>query len=228
MAESSSHNPSSPEITPKEEPVTLDKPKSSNPSLHANQVEFSFKEIALTTNNEVALQYPSHPNSEYFKVVSDFIFKCCLKEAFIRTPTQYKEYLCGIRGDIGITTFKNALRSHYLPHSSMYVSPPSITEVRPWFVTIGYNREIWAKGTIKNSFLPPRLAKDKSPSHPSPSTPEVGEMHKEAQQAAGGLTSLGATSEEGAHPQLSSGSDVSANSTPEADLGIFASNESIP
>ncbi|GJY36884.1 hypothetical protein Tco_0422262 [Tanacetum coccineum] len=30
-------------------------------------------------------------------------------------------------------------------------------------------------------------------------------MHKEAQQAAGGPTSLGATSEEGAHPQLSSG-----------------------
>ncbi|GJS01109.1 hypothetical protein Tco_0317617 [Tanacetum coccineum] len=32
-------------------------------------------------------------------------------------------------------------------------------------------------------------------------------MHKEAQQAAGGPTSLGATSEEGAHPQLSSGAN---------------------
>ncbi|GJV46419.1 hypothetical protein Tco_1430955 [Tanacetum coccineum] len=47
-------------------------------------------------------------------------------------------------------------------------------------------------------------AKDKSPSHPSPLTPVVGEMYKEAQQATGGLTSLGTTSEEGAHPQLSS------------------------
>ncbi|GJY03752.1 hypothetical protein Tco_0369692 [Tanacetum coccineum] len=47
-------------------------------------------------------------------------------------------------------------------------------------------------------------AKDKSPSHPSPPTLVVGEMHKEEQQAAGGPTSLGATSEEGAHPQLSS------------------------
>ncbi|GKE71222.1 hypothetical protein Tco_1529294 [Tanacetum coccineum] len=37
------------------------------------------------------------------------------------------------------------------------------------------------------------LAKDKSPSHPSPPTLVVGEMHKEAQQAAGGPTSLGAT-----------------------------------
>ncbi|GJT22594.1 retrovirus-related pol polyprotein from transposon TNT 1-94 [Tanacetum coccineum] len=37
-------------------------------------------------------------------------------------------------------------------------------------------------------------------SHPSPATPVVGEMHKEAQQAAGGPTSLGDTSEDGAHP----------------------------
>ncbi|GJS96347.1 hypothetical protein Tco_0803315 [Tanacetum coccineum] len=34
-------------------------------------------------------------------------------------------------------------------------------------------------------------------------------MHKEARQAAGGLTSLGATSKEGAHPQVSSGTNPS-------------------
>ncbi|GKF85378.1 hypothetical protein Tco_0253205, partial [Tanacetum coccineum] len=39
-------------------------------------------------------------------------------------------------------------------------------------------------------------AKDKSPSHSSPPTLVVDEMHKEAQQSAGGPTSLGATSEE--------------------------------
>ncbi|GJU39372.1 hypothetical protein Tco_1192329 [Tanacetum coccineum] len=114
MAESSSHNPSSPKITPKEEPVTLDKPESPNPFLPADQVEFSFEEIALTTNNEVALLYPSHPKSDYFAVVSDFISKC------------------GIRRHIGITTFRNALRAHYLPHSSMYVPPPSITIMSMW------------------------------------------------------------------------------------------------
>ncbi|GKC45051.1 hypothetical protein Tco_1062773 [Tanacetum coccineum] len=70
--------------------------------------------------------------------------------------------------------------------------------------------------------------KDKSPSHPSPPTPVVGKMHKEAQQAAGGPTSLGATSEEGAHPQLSSGHDASADSTVKADLGNSAPNNSIP
>ncbi|GKB14395.1 hypothetical protein Tco_0848318 [Tanacetum coccineum] len=372
MAESSSQNPSSPEITPKEEPVTLDKPESPNPFLPASQVDFTFDEITFTTNNEVALLYPSHPNQEYFKDVSDFISKCCLNEAFTRAPTQYKEYLSefwyttktlegskvwvstptgGVRGDIGITTFRNALRAQYLPHSSMYVPPPSITTVRPWFATIGYRGEIGAKGTLKKSCLPPRWrllmaqimqclggktggldqisnkdatilyclangvqvdyakiiwedlihklnkktrekivpyprflslllehmmpeyeneeltinptqvfsvhnltlkpnqpeeplftdhmkasvtrcvpvdsrcsnnlphkteeetksssAKYNSPSYPLPPILVVGEMHKEAQQAAGGPTSLGATSEEGAHPQLSSGSNPS-------------------
>ncbi|GJU64525.1 hypothetical protein Tco_1246360 [Tanacetum coccineum] len=50
------------------------------------------------------------------------------------------------------------------------------------------------------------LAKDKSPSHPSPPTLMVDEIHKEAQQAAGGPTSLGATSKQGDHPQLISDS----------------------
>ncbi|GJV51121.1 hypothetical protein Tco_1446862 [Tanacetum coccineum] len=130
---------SSPDITPKEEPVTLNKPESPNLFLHATQVEFTFDEITFTTNNEVALIYPSHPNQEYFMAVSDFISKCCLKEAFTRALTQYQEYLRefwyttktledskvwvstptgGVRGEIGITTFRNAIRAHYLPHSS--------------------------------------------------------------------------------------------------------------
>ncbi|GKC19409.1 hypothetical protein Tco_1021559 [Tanacetum coccineum] len=177
MADSSSHKPYSFEITPKEELVTLDKPESPNPFLLADQVEFFFEEIAFSTNNEVPLLYPSHLNSDHFRKVLDFISKCCLKEAFTRAPTQYKEYLSefwytaktlndskiwvstptgGIRGDIGINTFRNALRAHYLPHSSMYVSPPSITIVRLWFVTIGYSGDHGAKGTLKKSCLPPR------------------------------------------------------------------------
>ncbi|GKC26828.1 hypothetical protein Tco_1034122 [Tanacetum coccineum] len=110
-------------------------------------------------------------------VVSNFISKCCIKEAFTRAPTQYQEYLRefwytaktlehtkvwvstptgGVRGEIGITAFRNAIRAHYLPHSSMYVPPSSITTIRPWFSTIGYNVEIGAKGTLKKSYLPPR------------------------------------------------------------------------
>ncbi|GJV52863.1 hypothetical protein Tco_1448604 [Tanacetum coccineum] len=60
---------SSLDITPKEEPVTLDRSESPNLFLHATQVEFTFDEITFTTNNEVALIYLSHPNQEYFMVV---------------------------------------------------------------------------------------------------------------------------------------------------------------
>nr|GEW15099.1 retrovirus-related Pol polyprotein from transposon TNT 1-94 [Tanacetum cinerariifolium] len=76
----------------------------------------------------------------------------------LRNPTLLltREFLGGIRGDIGINTFRNALRAHYLPHYNMYVLLPSITIVRPWFATTGYSGEIRAKGTLKKSFLPPR------------------------------------------------------------------------
>nr|GEV08627.1 hypothetical protein [Tanacetum cinerariifolium] len=71
-------------------------------------------------------------------------------------------------------------------------------------------------------------AKEKSPSHPSGSTPVVPEMHKEKQQAAGSPASLKATSEEKAHLQLSSGCDASADSTTKVNLRKYAPNDSIP
>nr|GEY79147.1 hypothetical protein [Tanacetum cinerariifolium] len=173
MAESSSQKTSSLKITPKEEPITLDKPKSPNPLLPASQVDFTFDEITFTTNNEVALLYPSHPNQDYFKVVSDFISKCCLA------------------GDIGITTFRYALRAQYLPHSEH----PFTDHIKAM-----YNLDVPVDSKAPKPSS--QTEEDKSPSHPSPPTSMVGEMHKEAQQAASGLTSLGATSKEGAHPQL--------------------------
>ncbi|GJU29934.1 hypothetical protein Tco_1173523 [Tanacetum coccineum] len=129
MVESSSQNPSSPNRTPKEELVTLNKPNSPNLFLLANQVEFTFDEMLFTSNNEVARIHPDHPNSVDFQIVSDFISKCCLSKAFIR----------GIIGEIGNTTFRNAIGAHYL---DTYVDSPSLVVVRPWFAEIGYNREI--------------------------------------------------------------------------------------
>ncbi|GJZ01886.1 hypothetical protein Tco_0519847 [Tanacetum coccineum] len=288
------------------------RPESLNPFLPADQAEFTFDEITFSSNNEVAILYPSHIKSEYFEIVSDFVSKYCLKEAFTGALNQYFKYLDefwyiaktqedskiwvftptgGIRGEIGVNTIKNAIRDNY---SNEYVASPSLTIVRPWFSSIGYNREIGAKETLKKSYLPPSKwgenvpmesqapktslktkknvlqgknprarsglrrkksskhtfesnneasksktsqsdketqsssAKDKSPSHPSAFTLVVAEMHKEAHQAVGGLTSLGATNEEGAHPQLSSGCDASADSTAKVDPEKFAPNDSIP
>ncbi|GKA09846.1 hypothetical protein Tco_0689279 [Tanacetum coccineum] len=176
MVESSNPTkiPSSLKLTPKEEPDTQDRPESPNPFLPADQVEFAFNEIIVSTNNEVALLYLSHPKSEYFKVILDFIAKCCLKEAFTRAPNQYKEYLSefwytaktledykiwvsiptwGIKGDIGITTFRNALKAHYLPHSSQYAQTPSVATVRPWFSRIRYSGRLGQKELLKRVFF---------------------------------------------------------------------------
>ncbi|GJX85488.1 retrovirus-related pol polyprotein from transposon TNT 1-94, partial [Tanacetum coccineum] len=116
---------------------------------------------------------------------------------------------------------KGDIELHFIPTqyqlANIFTKPLDKPNFKRLIIELGYSRDIGAKETLKKSCVPPRWrllietetnsssAKDKSPSHPSPLTPMVGEMHKEAQQAAGGLTSLGSTSEEVAHPQLSSG-----------------------
>ncbi|GKB67082.1 hypothetical protein Tco_0928494, partial [Tanacetum coccineum] len=62
----------------------------------------------------------------------------------------------GIYGEVGVNTFRNAIGAHYLPHSNEYVAPPSIDVVRHWFLTIRYREEVFAKGTLRKSLLPPR------------------------------------------------------------------------
>ncbi|GJQ95879.1 retrovirus-related pol polyprotein from transposon TNT 1-94 [Tanacetum coccineum] len=116
----------------------LDEPTFKRLIVELDQIEFSFDEIAFTTNNEVALLYPSHLNSEYFREVSDFISKYCPKEAFTRAPTQYKEYLC-----------KFWYTAKTLNDSKICVST-LIGGIRG---DICYSGEIGAKGTLKKSCL---------------------------------------------------------------------------
>ncbi|GKF40010.1 hypothetical protein Tco_0120071, partial [Tanacetum coccineum] len=80
---------------------------------------------------------------------------------------------------------------------------------------------------VDSKALKPSSQTEEVPQGKKPKAKMVGEMHKEAQQTAGGLTFLGATSEEEAHPQLSSGHDALADSTAEADPGISAPKDSI-
>ncbi|GJT44248.1 hypothetical protein Tco_0952963 [Tanacetum coccineum] len=156
-------------------------PQQDQPFVAAKQVSFNLEDINLNTNNKVALLYPEHNNQDYFKCVSDFISKCCLRKPFTRSPNMYKEYLAefwysaialenskiyisiptgGIFGEVGVNTIRNAIDAHYLAHSSEYVTPPSIDIVRQWFPTIGYGEEVSAKGTLKKNLLPPRWSKE--------------------------------------------------------------------
>nr|GEY80504.1 hypothetical protein [Tanacetum cinerariifolium] len=150
------------------------------PFVDAKQVGFNLEDIILNTNNEVSLLSPEHNYKDHVKCVSDFISKCCLRKPFTRSPNMYKEYLAefwylaktlknskvffstptgGIYSEVGVNTFRKAIGAHYLPHSSEYVSPPSIDIVMPWFETIRYGQAVLAKGTLKKSLLPPRWRK---------------------------------------------------------------------
>ncbi|GJS77547.1 hypothetical protein Tco_0727428 [Tanacetum coccineum] len=101
------------------------------PLYPAKQVDFNINEITLKTKNEVALLYLDHPNKDTFFIVSDFISKCCLREAFTKSPIQYKEYLVefwytvkvlkdssivwfstpigGVSGEVGLNSFRKAI-----------------------------------------------------------------------------------------------------------------------
>ncbi|GJQ97549.1 retrovirus-related pol polyprotein from transposon TNT 1-94 [Tanacetum coccineum] len=123
--------------------------------------------IAIS-NNPVLHSRTKHIDIRYH-FIRDHILKGDIELHFI--PTQYQladiftkpldeptfkrliVELGGIIGEIGNTTFRNAIGAHY---SDTYVDSPSLVVVRPWFAEIGYNREIGVKGTLKKSCLPPR------------------------------------------------------------------------
>ncbi|GKA22620.1 retrovirus-related pol polyprotein from transposon TNT 1-94, partial [Tanacetum coccineum] len=124
---------------------------------------------AIAISNNLVLHSRTKHIDIRYHFIRDHILKGDIELYFI--PTQYQladiftkpldeqpfkrliVELGGIRGEIGITTFRNVVRAHYLPHSSKYVTPPSLAVVIPWFATIRYSREIRAKGTLKKSFL---------------------------------------------------------------------------
>ncbi|GJX38698.1 hypothetical protein Tco_0252001 [Tanacetum coccineum] len=268
MANSSSYKPSSPEITPKEEPVTLDKPERPNHFLPADQVEFIFEEIAFTTNNEVALLYPSHSNSEYSKgsiyqgpnsiqrilkfisLLLEYMMPEYENEELTINPTQvfgvhnwalkpnqtevppfidHIKVICNLDVPVDPKAPKPSSQIEEVPQGKKPRAKSGLRRKQSSKHTSESKTEASNSKTGQSKKeTQSSSAKDKSPSHPSPPTPVVGEMHKEAHQASGGPISLGATNEEGAHPQLSSGHDTLTDYIVEADLGLSAPNDSIP
>ncbi|GJY32889.1 hypothetical protein Tco_0417358 [Tanacetum coccineum] len=274
MAKSSSQKPSSPEITPKEEHVTLDKPESTNPFSPTDQVEFTFDEITFTTNNEenwwpgsisnkdatILYYLANRVKVDYAKIIwEDIIHKLNKKTREKVIP--YPRFISLLLEYMMLEYDNEELTINPIQVFSVHnwALKPNQTEGPPFTdhmkaicnlnvpvdskapqgkksrAKSGLRRKQSSKHTSVSKTEASKsktgqskkdtqssLAKDKSPSHPSPPTPVVGEMHKEAQHAAGSPTSLGATSEEGAHPQLDS------DSTAEADPGNFAPSDSLP
>ncbi|GJT63255.1 putative ribonuclease H-like domain-containing protein [Tanacetum coccineum] len=308
MAESSSQNPSSPNLTPKEEPVTLDKPNSPNLLLLADRVEFTFDEMLFTTNNEVARIHLDHPNQRviireigitifkndieahysntyvdspslavvrpwFAKIgynreigVKGTLKKCCLPLRWRLLMEQIIQCLGGKTGGLDQISNKDATilyclanginldfariiwedlihklkkksRERVIPYPIFisllleYMEPeyaneialnvpkapksPSIAERVPQGTKPGAKLGQEKIELLQND-KPSESARgnqssamDSNPSQPSVSTPVDTEIHKEDQQEASGPSSLGATSEEGAHPQLSSGMSIS-------------------
>ncbi|GJZ29272.1 retrovirus-related pol polyprotein from transposon TNT 1-94 [Tanacetum coccineum] len=167
---------------------------------------------------------------------TNLITKITPKEELWRIlMAQIIQCLGGKTGDHDLISNKDAIILYCLANRALKPNqlegPPFTDHMKAIFnidVHVDFQAPKTSLQTEKNKETQSSSAKDKIPSHPSPSTLVVGEMHKEAQQAAGGPTYLGATSEEGAYPQLSSGCDALADSIAEADPGKCKPNDSIP
>ncbi|GKD02319.1 hypothetical protein Tco_1177293 [Tanacetum coccineum] len=228
MAKSSNPKQSTPPQQQQGQPQDPGTPIPYDPALH---VDYDPSLIHFKYNNEVALLYLKHPNKEHFKIVSDFISKCCLREAFTRTPTQYKEYLAEFWYTAKVVDKTNRvwfIIPIWAPNSSSYIKkkvpqgkqPGAKTGRRKKSTSLTTKHNPMSKkeatkgrSSLKEPTESPTshskikkkssLAKDSNPSQPLASAPVVVGIHKEDLQATSGPTSLGVTGEERANPQLS-------------------------
>nr|GEU96542.1 hypothetical protein [Tanacetum cinerariifolium] len=227
-------------------------PQQEQPFVAAKQVSFNLEDIILNTNNEVDLLYPEHTNKAYFKCVTYFISKCCLRKPFIKSPNMYQEYLAEFwysakalenskmllgSGFLRLGMGKRFQQKELLERLSFLLSTKLGAKTRHKKPATSKQPSVSSKKATKggSSKAPTgsktghskrrkksNSAMDSNPSRPSVSTPVDTKIHKEDQQATGGPTSLGVTSKERTNPQLSS------DFTAKVDIGLSAPNDSIP
>nr|GEW21820.1 uncharacterized mitochondrial protein AtMg00810-like [Tanacetum cinerariifolium] len=187
------------------EPNTQDRPKSPNPFLPADQVEFTFDEITFTTNNETLrygyplLQEAYGRDSSWFATIGyneEIGAKGTVKKSCL--PPRWRLLMAQIIQCLGAGTNKKHSKYNLSSKEEATKSQPSLKEAA--HSPTCHSRKKKKSGT----------AKDKAPNRPSVSTPVDTELHKEDLQTAGVPTSLGVSSEEGAHLQPSSDKTKSA------------------
>ncbi|GJT63777.1 hypothetical protein Tco_1015257 [Tanacetum coccineum] len=198
MAESSNPRQTPPQQESSSQHDQAAKPKTSIPYDTVLIFDYDPDQINFKTNNEVAFLYPDHPNKKHFKVVPVFISKCCLRDVFTRTPTQYKEYLVEF------------LYTAKVLKKNLPKAPPFTDHM---LAIYNENEHVAFKAPSTSSKTEKKSGTDKdlNPSQSPASTPMVARIHKEFQQATSGPTSLRVTGEEKANPQISS--VVSASSS---------------
>nr|GEY38029.1 hypothetical protein [Tanacetum cinerariifolium] len=188
--------PSSPDVTPKEEPITLDRTKSLDPFLPVdqdNRVEVDYSKLIWEgiihklnkKTREKVVPYP-----RFISLLLEYMIPHYKNEDLIINPNQVPQGKKP-RSKSGL---KRKQSSKHTYESKTKASK--------------------SKTDQSNEETRSSSAKDKSPSHASGSTLVVPELHKETQQAADGPTFLEATSEERSHPQLSSGMSAFINNEP--------------
>nr|GEZ37479.1 hypothetical protein [Tanacetum cinerariifolium] len=256
-------------------------PQQEQPFIVAKQVSFNLEDIILNTNNEVALLYPKHTNKEYFKCLYDFISKYCLRKPFTKSPNMYQEYLAEFwysskalensKEDIILkmkkkqrekvvpyTRFISLLIMHKMKEDHGTDHMPAICALDKPVVFKAPKTSLRAE-SVSLAIKPGAKTRYKKPATSSKqpfvsrkeATKDGPLRHPLDQQATGGPTSLGVTSEERSNPQLSSGMqalnlnkpifsssfiihsesasghDVSADFTVKVDPGLPAPNDSI-
>nr|GEX71753.1 hypothetical protein [Tanacetum cinerariifolium] len=122
-------------------------------------------------------------------------------KVFFSTP------IGGIYGKVGVNTFRNAIGASYLSHSNKLVTFKALKSSSN-VERVPQETKPGAKPGQKKHSISSKQPFVSNKEATKVSTPMDTGIHKEDQQATGGPTSLGVTSEARANPQLSSGMSV--------------------
>ncbi|GJW65683.1 hypothetical protein Tco_0117567 [Tanacetum coccineum] len=245
--------PSPPNVTPKEEHVTLDKSKSPNPFLLADQVSTPTGVVVrpwfatIRYNREIGAKGTLKKSClpPRWRLLMLNIIQClgvgqALKKNQTEGPPFTAHMMAIYKFDVPLANKALNTSSHDEMNDSRDLmfgakagtkkkhskhnlgSKEEATKSQPSSKEVAHSPTGHSKN--KKNFS---TAKDKALSQPLVSTPVDTELHKEDLQAAGDPTSLGVTSEERAHPQLSSNktkSDRDGLKTAHTDSGTLQSH----
>ncbi|GJS48230.1 copia protein [Tanacetum coccineum] len=168
-----------------------------------------------------------HTKKETFKCVSDFTSKCCLREPFTRSPNMYKEYLAEFW--YSSKALENSKVSFFVSTGGIY------GEVKLGYglKSIGLGNTILQKGLSKGVFCLLGELINGNRDYPvfrsqwylkllSPQGTNPGAKPRHKKHSTSSKQPSVSCSE------ATKGNDASANFTTEADLKIFAPNDSVP